>query len=83
MTSNLEVSSPKGETVGASASVGASVASLGALIGRRASWNVDELCSVSVVVSDVRSAYGRVDVFVDPVEGDGGIWVRLTSITLH
>lgn len=56
------------------------ITELSALIDTYREWNVAG-CSVSVQVKDVRSAYGRTDVYVEPVSGRGGAWVRLSSLT--
>jgi hypothetical protein len=51
------------------------------IVGRNARIKVGNML-VNVRVVDARSAYGRDDVLITPVNGEGRQWVRLTSIEL-
>ena len=52
------------------------------LHGRSALYRLGSLV-FEVTITDTRSAYGRDDVLITPVAGNGSRWVTLTSITLE
>ena len=52
------------------------------LVGREGTVNLDGL-NVSVVVVDVRDAWGRLQLQVRPVSGNGEIWVLRERTRLH
>ena len=37
---------------------------------------------VAVTVTDVRSRFGQMDLFIQPVSGEGGRWVTPSSVEL-
>jgi hypothetical protein len=50
------------------------------LIGTQGAWRYSPDCSITVNVRDVRSAYGRTDLLVEPVEGFGSTWVKRENV---
>jgi len=52
-------------------------AELARLIGTRRAWHVTPAVWVEVDVLDARHVFGRTDVRVRPVAGDGSQWVDL------
>jgi hypothetical protein len=52
-----------------------------ALLGKRAHLPVGD-ASFTCTITDVRKAFGRVDVLLIPLEGTGAIWVDLHNVTL-
>jgi hypothetical protein len=53
--------------------------SMAKLIGKTAKLNIERLL-VSVHVMDVKTAFGRIDVLVEPVTGSGEKWVSSEKI---
>lgn len=61
---------------------------LSALIGRKgyvrmSSSNSGDRVRVDVRILDGRTAFGREDLLVKPVAGDGEAWVSLDNVTLY
>lgn len=54
---------------------------LAQLIGCRAFYRIGAL-RVAVEILDVRNAYGRLDLHVVPVEGEGSAWVSDANVEL-
>lgn len=52
-----------------------------ALIGRRATYRTGQLF-VAVRIVNARTVYGRDDVQIEPIAGDGQQWVAVQSIQL-
>lgn len=52
------------------------------LVGRMASYQIKGM-RVPVVVRGVRDAFGRVDVRIMPVGGEGEVWVNSRAIKLY
>lgn len=50
--------------------------------GRLADLEVDDL-SVGVNITDARESFGRIDVYVTPIEGQGSKWVDSKRVTLR
>lgn len=59
-----------------------SVAALAALIGRPGLWRVAGV-RVPVSVIDARKCFGRIDLKISPVDGDGAIWVQSDAVDLE
>lgn len=54
---------------------------LAANIGKEGSYNVNGL-KIRVKITDVKTAYGNIDYQIEPVTGQGSIWVRSSSVKL-
>ncbi len=59
------------------------ITELSNLVGKRGDWCpiATAKCFVPVEIKDARSSYGRTDVYVEPINGRGGAWVRLRSLS--
>ncbi len=61
------------------------ITELSNLVGKQCDWRpvVTGACTVQAIIQDARSSYGRTDVYVEPICGKGGVWVRLASVSLE
>jgi hypothetical protein len=51
-------------------------------IGRQATFRTREGLTIRVKILDVRSAYGRTEYLITPVNGTGEGWVQARRVTL-
>ena len=50
-------------------------------IGAEVPWEIPGL-TVTVIVKDVRSAYGRLEALIEPLRGKGEKWVNISALVL-
>lgn len=61
-----------------------SIAKLASFIGKAGLMRLPEFggIQVPVTITDVKEAFGRTDVLVTPIAGEGVVWVSLDRVTL-
>jgi hypothetical protein len=62
-----------------------SIASIAKSIGKNGTYQIrsasGESLHVNVRIIDVRSAFGRIDYRIEPIQGTGQVWVSADSIS--